>query len=221
MGPRCAWCHDDLDDAARACGACQTLLHADCAALAGVCPTLGCAPSASVAGKARWPVPRSAAHLLVAAAAMVPLLVVAVVPVCAYLFWPVPCELPSGLLGWGGLPACADDGPAPADPDRLLRAERRALAEPSPDPLEQARWRRAYLRRTTDQPRLLAASRGLRHGWCGCVVRVAEPEAMLNEWAPLRLETDAGEVRVVLGNVEGRPYGFAAPRGRDELRWFE
>jgi len=41
--PRCAYCHDDLDQKVTACPKCRTVVHRDCAKeLGGMCPTLGC-----------------------------------------------------------------------------------------------------------------------------------------------------------------------------------
>jgi predicted nucleic acid-binding Zn-ribbon protein len=42
---RCAFCHDDLDEATAVCASCRTVLHRDCRELLGVCPTLGCRES--------------------------------------------------------------------------------------------------------------------------------------------------------------------------------
>lgn len=39
---RCPYCHDALDPPERFCGACRTVLHAECWDLHGRCPTLGC-----------------------------------------------------------------------------------------------------------------------------------------------------------------------------------
>lgn len=40
--PRCAYCHDDLDNKVTACNECRTILHQDCAKELGRCPILGC-----------------------------------------------------------------------------------------------------------------------------------------------------------------------------------
>lgn len=57
--PRCAYCHDALDEArARACSGCATLVHGECLAAAGGCPTLGCAQAPARGGRARWEEPR-------------------------------------------------------------------------------------------------------------------------------------------------------------------
>jgi hypothetical protein len=40
--PRCAYCHDDLDQKTVTCQACRTILHQDCAKELGSCPTLKC-----------------------------------------------------------------------------------------------------------------------------------------------------------------------------------
>ena len=50
---RCAYCHDDLDEASTTCPGCATRLHADCRDEAG-CPTPGC-------GFLRGPRPRDTA----------------------------------------------------------------------------------------------------------------------------------------------------------------
>jgi hypothetical protein len=132
VGPRCAWCHDDVDGGARAGGACRTLLHADCAALAGACPTLGCGRSAGPGAKARWPTLRAAAQAVVTAAGTLPLLALAgIVLLGLYLAWPEPepgwADLgPCCLHGPG---ACERSAPAPADPDRALREQLRAWVD--------------------------------------------------------------------------------------------